>query len=311
MHIDQSQYYNFKNIAHTVILLLAMLFLLASIGWLIAGIAGLIWAMSSGLLLLFIIPAFASRLTLYLYHARPMPLNEIHNIVHALAQRSQLTRAPTVYYLPSPVMLAFSTGFYPDQSIAISDGILRYLNRRELTAVLAHEMSHLKNRDLWVMIVADVISRLTAIMALFGYLMLLLYLPSIIIAGEAVPWLLIFILILAPNASALLQLALSRTREYTADAEAIKLTGDPQGLISALNKMNQYEKHWLKQMLLPGYRHPQPSLLRTHPLTEARVQRLLKMSSNAQSNSEHNAYIKLDKHRPVKKPRHRFTGLWH
>ncbi len=311
MHIDQSQYYRVKNILHTFVLLASMLLLLALIGWLIAGLAGLIWAFFSGLLLLLIIPAFASRLTLYLYHARTMPLSEVHDIIQALARRSQLPRVPTVYYLPSPVMLAFSTGFYPDQSIAVSDGMLRYLNRRELTAVLAHEMSHLKNRDLWVMVIADVISRLTAIMALFGYLMLVLYLPSIIIAGEAVPWLLILTLILAPNASALLQLALSRTREFTADAMAIKLTGDPLGLISALNKLNKFEQHWLKQMLLPGYRHPQPSLLRSHPLTEERIKRLLKMAQSNKQLDEADGYISLNRNQTRSKPRHRFTGIWH
>ena len=311
MHIDQSQYYKVKNILHTFVLLVSMLLLLALIGWLIAGLAGLIWTFFSGLLLLLIIPAFASRLTLYLYHARMMPLSEVHEIIHAMARRCQLPRVPAVYYLPSPAMLAFSTGFYPDQSIAVSDGMLRYLNHRELTAVLAHEMSHLKNRDLWVMVIADVISRLTAIMALFGYLMLVIYLPSFIIAGEAVPWLLILTLILAPNASALLQLALSRTREFTADAMAIKLTGDPLGLISALNKLNKFEQHWLKQMLLPGYRHPQPSLLRSHPLTEERIKRLLKMAQSNKPLDEEGGFISFKANQPRSKPRHRFTGIWH
>lgn len=312
MFIDQPQYFKLKNILHSILLLAAMMLLLSLLGWLIAGYAGMLWALFTGLLLLFLIPKLSSKLTLYLYHARPMPNNDLHDIIDQLSRRSQLEKVPSLYYLPSSALLSFSTGFYPEQVIAISDAMIRYLNRRELIAVLAHEISHLKNQDLWVMVVADIISRLTSIMALFGYLMLVIYLPVKIINGEDIPWLLFIILILAPNISALLQLALSRTREFTADAQAIELTGDPEGLISALNKMNQFEKHWLQKMLLPGYRHPQPSLLRTHPLTEERIRRLRLMASEANKHDpDQQRFIKPGTNKVTKKPRHRFPGIWH
>ena len=94
-------------------------------------------------------------------------------------------------------------------------------------------------------------------------------------------WLLIALLVLSPTIASLLQLALSRTREYDADLDAAGLTGDPRGLASALEKLERYQGGLFETLLLPGRRVPQPSLLRTHPPTRDRIARLLALEPEA------------------------------
>ena len=273
MKNNLSRYYRIQNLLHSFFLLAGMFSLLGLIGWLVAGYIGLIWALAACAILLMIIPGSSSRIILYLYGARPFSPNQLTNIIDWLTGQSHLSDTPKLYYIPRPSLLAFSVGLKKEKAIAISDGMIRALNMRELAAVLAHEVSHIQSKDLWVMAVANVINQITSLMALFGYLMILFYLPLLILQQESIPWLLLVILIFTPSLSALMQLALSRTREFNADRLAVNLTGDPQGLISALKKMQRYES-WLKHILLPGLRVPELSLLRTHPITEERIRRL-------------------------------------
>jgi len=268
-----SQHYRLKNLLHSFLLLTGMFSLLGLTGWLVAGFIGLFWALGASVILLVIIPGSSSHLILYLYGARPFSPERLTNIIDWLASQSHLSYTPKLYYIPRRTLIAFSVGLKKDRAIAISDGMIRALTIRELAAVLAHEMSHIQSKDLWVMGLANVINYITSLMALSGYIMILFYLPLLIIQQQSIPWILLLILILAPGLSALMQLALSRTREFNADSQAIKLTGDPQGLISALIKMQRYES-WLKHLLLPGLRIPESSLLRSHPVTEERIRRL-------------------------------------
>lgn len=274
MNNDITRHYHLKNLLHTFLLLAGMLLLLSLIGWLIAGYIGILWALGMGSILLMTIQGISSHFILYLYRARPLASDQLTDIINWLTIQSHLPYPPKLYYIPSRAMLAFSVGMKKDKAIAISDGLLQVLNTREIIAVLAHEMSHIQSKDLWVMATAEVLNRLTSLMALFGYLMLLFYLPVLMLQKESIPWLLFLTLILAPNLSALMQLALSRTREFNADTQAVTLTGDPAGLISALIKIENHQNHWLKHLLLPGLRAPQPSLLRTHPLTKERIRHL-------------------------------------
>src|SRR6185369_6035200 len=101
---------------------------------------------------------------------------------------------------------------------------------RELVGVLAHETSHIANRDTWVMSFADVTGRITRILSILGQLLLLLNLPILIMGNRPIPWLPLLLMAFAPSLSALLQLALSRSREYEADLQGSRLTGDPLGL---------------------------------------------------------------------------------
>ncbi|MDH5391694.1 MAG: zinc metalloprotease HtpX [Gammaproteobacteria bacterium] len=307
--------YHLQNFLHSIILLAGMLILLGVIGWLVAGFLGILWSLASGLIFLIIASGISSQLILFLYGARPVLNNQLsllNDIVDWLAVQSHLKQTPRLYYIPSRAMLAFSVGIQKDPAIAVSDGMLSALNSREILAVLAHEISHIHNKDLWVMVVADAISRITSVMALTGYIMVLFYLPFSIFQQQQIPWLLLILLMIAPNLSALMQLALSRTREFNADLQAVKLTSDPHGLISALSKIEHYQTQGFKQILLPGLRLPQPSLLRTHPLTEERIQRLLTMAQHRQHpffNQQQMPPHRLPRSR--RSPRIRINGLWH
>lgn len=275
--------YQLQNFLHTFFLLSGMLLLIGLVGWLIAGAVGVIWSLLMGLLLATTTLRLTPHLMLYIYGARlfqNQSNNQLTEIIRWLTLKSQLQQHPQLYYIPSSAMLAFTVGMKNHSSIAISDGLLRRLNIRELTAVLAHEISHIKSRDLWVMTIADIISQLTGLMALTAYMMFILYIPLFIFQDIEIPYLLIALLMLSPTLSTLMQLALSRTREFNADMQAIKLTEDPAGLISALLKIDQYEQSLLKQLFLPNIRTPGLSLLRTHPLTEERIQRLKLMTDN-------------------------------
>lgn len=316
MNTNLTSQYRIHNYLHTVMLLAGMLLLMALIGWLIAGFVGVFWSLLSGVVIFLTVPRLSPRIILSLYGARPLfpeQLPQLYEIRNWLARQAELKYSPHLYYVPSQTMLAFSVGMNSDTAIALSDTLLRTLNARELTGVLAHEISHIQSRDLWVMAIADVISRMTGIMAMTGYLMIMIYLPMFLFTDEDVPWVLLIVLMLAPNLSALMQLALSRTREYDADVKAVRLTGDPIGLASALNKIEHYQENWLKRILMPGLRLPEPSLLRTHPVTEERVKRLLAMEGQYQSEHPfaHNHAVDGLPQSSSGKPQRRWTGLWH
>jgi len=119
------------------------------------------------------------------------------------------------------------------------------------------------------------VSRITGSFGLLGQFLLLLSLPAALVASMPVPWLALLVLLAAPTLSALVQLALSRNREYEADLSAAELTGDPAGLAAALDKLERYQGRFWEQILMPGRRLPEPSLLRSHPDTEERIDRLM------------------------------------
>lgn len=198
-----------------------------------------------------------------------------------LARRADLPRAPKLYRVPSPLPNAFAMGNPEDSSICVTDGLLQLLDGRELAGVLAHEIGHIANRDLWIMGLADVMSRLVSLASWLGQFLLLLNLPLVFAGALYVPWHIVALLIFAPTLMALVQLGLSRTREYDADRAAAELTGDPEGLIRALNKLERHVGRFWEEIFLPGRRIPEPSLLRTHPSTESRIARLREFTALA------------------------------
>jgi heat shock protein HtpX len=204
-------------------------------------------------------------------------------LLQRLAARAGLAHLPRLYYIRSSLLNAFAVGSRESAAIGITDGLLRTLNQRELAGVLAHELSHIRNNDLWIMSLADLMSRLTSLMSWLGQFLLILNLPVLMMGGVAVPWLLVLTLIFAPTVMALLQLALSRAREYDADLDAASITGDPQGLASALAKLERYQGRYWEEILLPGRRIPEPSLLRTHPPTKERIARLMALYEAAET----------------------------
>lgn len=268
-----------RNRLHTWLLAGGSILLLAVCAYVFAGTAGIVWAAILGSLSLWTSARMSPDIILRLYRARPLGMADFpegNTLIRRLAARADLPAVPDLYYVPSNLMNAFAVGRPDDAAIAVTDGLLRHLTPREFAAVLAHEMSHVRNEDLKVMALADMVSRMTSLMSSVGLFTLFLYFPAMLAQGERVPWLGIALLMAAPTIGALLQLALSRAREYEADLDAVGLTGDPHGLASALLKLERSQgRMW--EMMLPGGRVPQPSVLRSHPKTSERVNRLLSL----------------------------------
>lgn len=269
------------NFAQSVLLLGGM----GLLAWfIVSAIAGpmLTLAIVLGSVLgLLLSPGVPKLLLLRAYGARRLTGRDFPDGIELLAElsrRAGLPRTPELYYVPSQLPNAFAVGKPEESAVCLSDGLLRLMTRRELAGILAHEVTHIANRDLWIMGLADAMSRAVSLASWSGQLLLLVNLPLILAGAAYVPWEVPLLLIFSPTVMALLQLALSRTREYDADRGGAMLTGDPEGLASALVKLERQAGRFWEEMFLPGRRIPQPSLLRTHPPTEKRVERLAELS---------------------------------
>ena len=226
---------------------------------------------------LFLAPDLSRRMLLLAYRAQRLTGREAPGLIAALAElarRAGLPRTPALYRVPSRLPNAFAMGSPEDSTICVTDGLLEILDGRELASVLAHEIGHIAHRDLWIMGLADVMSRLVSLASWMGQLLVLVNLPLVMAGMVHVPWSVVVLLIFAPTLMALIQLGLSRTREYDADRVAADLTGDPEGLIGALGKLERRVGRFWEDIFLPGRRIPEPSLLRTHPPVESRIARL-------------------------------------
>ena len=277
--LDQAERrrHKLRNVAHSILLLGGIVGLLALCGWLLFGVDGLVGMALGAAIALAFSPTVSPHMVLRLYRAReiaPHDLPEVWRVVNVLAERAALERPPRLFYVPSSMLNAFAVGSRDDAVIALTDGMLRTLTLRELAGVLAHEISHIRNRDLWLMGIADLAGRLTRMMTLFGLVLLFVGLPLWLSGAASMPWLLVPLLVFAPQITTLLQLALSRAREFDADLDAAGLTGDPRGLASALARLERYQRDPWEQILMPGRRLPEPSVLRTHPPTRERIGRL-------------------------------------
>lgn len=310
---------NLKNWLHTAILIGGMLLLVAILGYALAGPSGLTWAVIIGGILLFFSQRISPQWVLNMYKAKPITPQQapsLHRINHALAQRAQLANPPQLYYIPTKVMNAFAVGRREAAAIAVTDGLLRNLTMQELTAVLAHEMSHVQNNDMRVMAFADVISRVTNLFSSIGKFLLIVNLPLFVMGQRTISWLAVALLILAPTIIGLLQLALSRTREYDADLDAMQLTGDPDSLISALKKLEHYSANMIKEMIRPGDGVPDPSIFRTHPHTKDRIRRLAALTGRQlpqepMAQPETAVLLPSQFGRVTRQPRWHVMGIWH
>lgn len=275
------RFHKLRNLAQSAMLVLGMALVAGLCAWVIWGPGGIFWAIAGVVLAMVVSPSIPPAFVLQLYRARPLEPAEFpkgYAILTELARRAGLPQMPTLYYVASSVLNAFAVGSRNSAAIAVTDGLLRTLNLRQLMGVLAHEVSHVRNNDLWIMGLADTMSRLTSLLSYFGLFLLALNLPLLLAGAAVVPWLLVAVLVLAPTLMSLLQLALSRSREFDADLDAAELSGDPVGLASALEHMNRLQGRFWEEILLPGRRIPQPSLLRSHPPTAERIRRLLELA---------------------------------
>lgn len=270
------------NLVHSALLILGMAAILGASAWTLWGPDGVIWGLVGAGLALMLSPAMPPRLVLALYRARPLRYFEapgLHAALEALSRRAGLPASPALYLVPSPVLNAFALGNRNAAAIAVTDGMLRNLTAREVAAVLAHEVGHIRNNDLWIMNLADVMSRTATVLSYAGMVLLIASLPLIAAGVATVPWPPVLLLLAAPLLSSLLQLALSRTREFDADLEAVRLMGEADSLASALAKLERRQGRFWEGLLLPSPRDPGPSLLRTHPPTEERLRRLAELGA--------------------------------
>ena len=199
---------------------------------------------------------------------------ELLDLTVWLAKRAGLSHVPRLYYLPSSTPNAFTAGVGRYAAIGISDAILRGFSRREIAGILAHEVAHIKHRDTLVLGLADAFTRFTRFLSGLGFVLIFLNLPAILLGAAVVPWSAVLLLTLALIFSGLLQLGLSRTREYDADAEAVRLTGDPRGLIQALRRLEYRGLGFFERLFVRRVPDAEPSWLRTHPAIEERILRL-------------------------------------
>ena len=305
------------NRGQTVLLIGGMMVLLSVIGELIFGRGAFLWiGLSTGLLLAFS-PQLPPSVVLRLYQAAPISSwqsTTLHHIVSELARRAGLPAVPALYYVPSSAVNAFAVGNRRQSAIALTDGLLRRLNIREMAGVMAHEISHLRHSDLRVMALADMVSRLTGFMSLLGQVLFLVNLPLLVMGYKTVSWIGLLLLLLAPTLAVLLQLALSRTREFQADLGAAQLTGDPQGLASALEKIDYQPHRWIERIFYSERQTPNPSILRSHPHVEDRIQRLRELApSPAGELIAHDSIYQIPEMIPLvtRQPSRHWSGVWY
>ncbi|MDP2877289.1 MAG: zinc metalloprotease HtpX [Holophaga sp.] len=220
------------------ILIVAMTALLVGLGSYLYGDAGVVIALGVGLVLNGVSYFFSDSIVLAAYRARVVDqaqAPQLYAIVANLSERAGLPM-PRIAIIPDETPNAFATGRNPEHAVvAVTEGIMRVLNRNELEGVIAHELGHVKNRDILIGSLASVLAQ--AIM--FISHMALWFTPRDE-EGRSNPIAGILVYILGPIAAMMLQMALSRSREYLADAYAARLTGRPDMLASALQRIAGY-----------------------------------------------------------------------
>lgn len=233
---------------------------------------------------------YSDRIALAAYRAQPVSANEapsLYQMVQRLCDRAGLPM-PAVYIVPSPAANAFATGRDPEHAaVAVTEGILKILPEDELEAVIAHELSHVANRDTLTQAVAATVAGAIAFLAQIASYSMWFFGGSRDNQGGSNPVGLLLTIILAPIAATVIQLAISRTREFAADAGAAKLTGNPRALARALQRLDSNARQipiegnpaFEPLLIMNGFSGQQflASLFSTHPATEARIQNLLKL----------------------------------
>jgi heat shock protein HtpX len=274
--------------ARTALLLAALTGLFLACGWLIGGQTGMVFAFGLALVMNVGSYWFSDKLVLRMYGAQPVENTELNAIVEELAARGGMP-VPKVYLIDSDQPNAFATGRNPENAaVAATRGLMRRLNRDEVRAVLAHELGHVRNRDSLTMTITAALAGAIGMLA-----------QSIFFLGAfggrddrnsplgGIGALLV--MILAPLAAMLVQMAISRSREYEADRAGAELSGEPRALASALHKIShaaaeipnpRAEQNPASAHLFivnPLHGSGADNLFSTHPSTENRIARLLEM----------------------------------
>ena len=233
-----------SNMFKTALLLGALTVLLVLIGGAVGGEQGMLVAFILALGMNFFSYWFSDKMVLAMYRAQPIEESQapaLYRIVRTLATRGGIPM-PRVYLIPTDTPNAFATGRSPQHAaVAVTEGIMRILSEEELEGVLAHELSHVKNRDVLIATIAATLAGAIMILARMAqYAMIFGGRRDDEEGGGAFGA--IFMAILAPIAAMLIQMAVSRAREYQADASGASLAGKPGGLAKALEKLDVASK---------------------------------------------------------------------
>ena len=274
------------NSIKTFFLLLLMTIFFLIIGELLGGVQGMQLALIFAIITNFISYFFSDKMVLAAYKAKevlPEQDPKLHSIVAELALEAKIPK-PRIYKINTAMPNAFATGRNPQHAaVAVTEGILRILDDRELRGVLAHELSHVKNRDILISCIAATLA---------GAIMLLVRMGFLFSGGRnrnnSNALIALILLILAPIAAGLIQMAISRSREYIADSDGAKISGDPLALASALKKLaygnlkqeNNVSENTAHMFIVNPLKGKDiQSLFSTHPPIEERIKRLEKMSN--------------------------------
>ena len=277
------------NLMKTAILMAAITALFMAIGSVLGGRSGMMVALIVALGMNFFSYWFSDKLVLKMYNAQEVDETsapQFYGMVRDLAQRAQLPM-PEVYLINEDAPNAFATGRNPEHAaVAATTGILRVLSERELRGVMAHELAHVRHRDILISTVSATMAGAISMLANFA-----MFFGGRNSEGRSTnPIVGILVMLLAPLAASLIQMAISRAREFEADRGGAEISGEPQALASALQKIERIAKG---TPLEATERHPETAqmmivnplsagglrgLFSTHPSTEERVEKLMAMA---------------------------------
>lgn len=275
------------NAAKTTLLMGLMTGLLLAIGSFF-GNQGMVMALVFAVVLNFGSYWFSDKIVLRMYKAQPATAQQhpkLHRIVTDLCMRAQLP-LPAIYILPSNGANAFATGRNPEHAaVAVTAGLLQILDDRELEGVIAHELGHVKNRDILISSIAATLAGAVTMLARFvGYAAMFGGSRDRNGGGGLGA---LAMMIVAPLAAMLIQMAMSRTREFKADASAARFVGRPQGLISALEKLElagrraptQASPTTAHMFIVKPFTGGLGKMFSTHPPMQQRIERLRQLVS--------------------------------
>lgn len=273
-----------KQIFKTTLLMGGMTGLFMLVGYLLGGRSGMVMALGFATVSNFLMYFFSDLLVLKMQQAEPLAgkYPEVERIVADLASREGMPM-PKLYYVPTDVPNAFATGRSPSRAVvAVTDGIMQILDERELRAVLAHELGHVKNRDMLVSTIAATLAGAISYIAQMAF-----FFGGSDREGNGNPIAAIAAALLAPFAAMIIQMAISRSREFLADEHSAHVLGGGRDLESALLKLENWKQHMPPIEASPTQEAVSPlmfanmfslqglsALFSTHPSTEDRVKRL-------------------------------------
>jgi heat shock protein HtpX len=286
-----------QNTLKTTLLLGTLTGMFLLIGSAIGGTGGMIFAFMFAIVMNLGAWWFSDKIALAMSRAKevsPQEMPDLHKMVESLSQRANMPK-PRVYIMDTPMPNAFATGRDPQHgAVAVTTGIMNLLTRDELAGVIAHELAHIKHRDTLISSVAATIG------------------GAITMLADMAMWAMIFggfggsddeeggaadlvggvlMIFLAPIAAMIIQLAISRSREFSADAGGAEILGNPHPLADALEKLETYSRSYVPQpmevkpaashlYIVPPMKGGLANLFRTHPVTEERIARLRAMNSS-------------------------------